>query len=226
MKEMAPRLPMVPRLLPIALGVMLALAGLKATGLAQRALAETATQPHAPGAIRTAPSPPAPTQPQPQVFTPPAAAPPGAAPASEAERAILLDLRKRRGELDVREAALVARENVLAAAEKRLSERVTELTSLQARLESLESSRRARDEEGWRGLVKLYEAMKPREAATIFNDLDRPVLVGVLDRMKEAKAALILAAMQPERARQVTAELVRRRAEANRPAAALSAPGG
>ena len=225
---MVSRLPKIPRLLPVALGVMLALAGLKATGLAQRALAETAAQPSAPGAvtIRAAPAPPSSSQPQPQVFTPPVATPPAASPVSDAERAILLDLRKRRGELDAREAALVARENVLAAAEKRLSERVGELTSLQSRLEALESGRRARDEESWRGMVKLYETMKPREAATIFNDLDRPVLLGVLDRMKEAKAALILAAMQPERARQATAELVRRRAEANRPAAVPAGPGG
>jgi len=225
---MVSRLPKIPRLLPVALGVMLALAGLKATGLAQRALAETAAPPSAPGAStpRAAPAPPASSQPQPQVFTPPVAAPPAASPVSDAERAILLDLRKRRGELDAREAALVARENVLAAAEKRLSERVGELTSLQSRLEALESGRRARDEESWRGMVKLYDTMKPREAATIFNDLDRPVLLGVLDRMKEAKAAPILAAMQPERARQATAELVRRRAEANRPAAVPAGPGG
>ena len=48
--------------------------------------------------------------------------------------------------------------------------------------------------------------MKPRDAAAIFNDLDMPVLLQVLDRMKEAKAAPILAAMQPDRAREATTE--------------------
>jgi flagellar motility protein MotE (MotC chaperone) len=57
--------------------------------------------------------------------------------------------------------------------------------------------------------------MKPRDAAAIFNDLDMPVLLAVVDRMKEAKAAPVLAAMQTEKARQVTAELAQMRARAN-----------
>ena len=35
--------------------------------------------------------------------------------------------------------------------------------------------------------MKLYEAMKPRDAAAIFNDLDQPVLLQVVDRMKETQ---------------------------------------
>ena len=57
--------------------------------------------------------------------------------------------------------------------------------------------------------------MKPRDAATIFNDLDMPVLLQVVDRMKEAKAAPVLAAMQPDRARLVTAQLAQMRAQEN-----------
>lgn len=56
-------------------------------------------------------------------------------------------------------------------------------------------------------MVKTYEAMRPRDAATILNELDTPVLLQVLDRMKEAKAALVLAAMQPDRARAATTGL-------------------
>ena len=68
--------------------------------------------------------------------------------------------------------------------------------------------------------------MKPRDAAVIFNDLDLPVLLPVLDRMKEAKAAPVLAAMHPERARQVTSELAQLRTRAVTPAgpAALAMP--
>ena len=142
---------------------------------------------------------------------------------SSAELALLTDLRKRRRELDAREATLVTREMTLAAVEKRLAGRVDELGELQARLEALESRRRDRDEANWHGLVKLYETMKPREAALIFNDLDLPVLLPVLDRMKEAKASLILAAMLPDRARQATAELAQLRLDANRMAPPIGA---
>ena len=53
--------------------------------------------------------------------------------------------------------------------------------------------------------------MKPHDAAAIFNALDKPVLLDILDRMKPAKASPVLAAMEAERARQVTAELAARR---------------
>ena len=140
-----------------------------------------------------------------------------AAPVGDSERALLLDLRQRRKELDSREAALVTRESVLSATEKRLSARVDELQGLQSRLQALEAARHDRDEANWRGLVKLYENMKPRDAAAIFNDLDMPVLLQVVDRMKEAKAAPVLAAMQAEKARQLTAMLADMRTRANTP---------
>jgi flagellar motility protein MotE (MotC chaperone) len=143
------------------------------------------------------------------------ATPPGNAPVSPAEQALLLDLRQRREALDRREAALNERAAVLAAAEKRLEMRVTELTPLQKQLEQLDGQRRQREEASWAGLVKTYETMPPRDAAAIFNDLDKQVLLNVLDRMKERNAAAILAAMQPERARQVTAELARMREQRN-----------
>jgi flagellar motility protein MotE (MotC chaperone) len=101
--------------------------------------------------------------------------------------------------------------------------RVAELTSLQKRLEQLDGQRRQREEASWAGLVKTYETMPPRDAAAIFNDLDKQVLLNVLDRMKERNAAAILAAMQPERARQVTAELARMREQRNAAPGAVAA---
>jgi flagellar motility protein MotE (MotC chaperone) len=147
----------------------------------------------------------------------PEAAAPTPPPVSESERALLLDLRQRREELDARAQENAAREALLAATERRIGQRVDELKALQSRLEALESNRRERDETSWRGLVKVYETMKPRDAATIMNDLDQAVLLGVLDRMKESKVAPILAAMQPDRARLITAELAQHRQRANTP---------
>jgi flagellar motility protein MotE (MotC chaperone) len=88
------------------------------------------------------------------------------------------------------------------------------MTALQAKLEALEAARKQRAEANWAGLVKMYEAMRPRDAASIFNDLDKDVLLQVLDRMKEAKAAAILAAMLPDKARQATADLAEMRTRA------------
>ncbi len=144
-----------------------------------------------------------------------APAAPVAQPITDSERSLLEGLRQRREQLDHREAALAAREQALAALQKSLAARVDELQRMQGQLQALEKSRQAQNETSWRGLVKVYETMKPRDAALIFNDLDQPVLLAVLDRMKEAKAAAILAAMLPDRARQATAELADMRIKTN-----------
>ena len=195
-------------------------------GTAQSAAQNAA--PTAPGATPGAPAPhvAAPTAPNaaartrttqgnPAAVTPPVTSPspamppaPGPAPAvSDGERTVLLELRQRRQELDARETAAAAKDATLAAAELRLTARVAELESLQHKLEDLEQARVQRDDASWVGLVKLYESMKPRDAATIFNDLDMTVLLGVVDRMKDAKAAPVLAAMQPDKARELTTKL-------------------
>ena len=130
---------------------------------------------------------------------------------TEGEKAVLLDLRARREQLDARDAALASRESMLAAAEKKLSAQIRDLQALQQRLEALDASRKEQEAAAWQGLVKVYETMKPRDAATIFNDLGMSVLLSVVDRMKEAKAAAILAAMLPDKARDVTTQLAQKR---------------
>ncbi|RYD28547.1 MAG: hypothetical protein EOP89_02190 [Lysobacteraceae bacterium] len=153
----------------------------------------------------------------PAVASPPMPAPekPVEPPVSEAEKATLQDLRARREELDARAGRLDQREAMLTAAERRLIERVQQLTALQTKLEQLEKDRQDRQDANWRGLVRTYEDMRPRDAAVIFNDLDSTVLVQVLDRMKDAKAAPILAAMTPERARAITSQLAQLRTQAS-----------
>jgi flagellar motility protein MotE (MotC chaperone) len=162
---------------------------------------------------------------------PPAAAvPEGPPPVSDSERALLQDLRQRRKELDTRAEAVATRESLLAATEQKLSARLGELQSLQKKLEGLDSAQKQKEDAGWQGLVKLYEVMKPKDAATIFNDLQMPVLLQVLDRMKDAKAAAVMAAMTPDKARDVTAELAQMRTGRSavqiNPGAARSIPTG
>ena len=196
------------RLLPITI---FALAGLLAMKSAQLVRAAVPTPVHeaAPQIVTTAQAAvPAPTH--------PAAAKSSeetVSPVDDAERKVLLDLRQRREELDQRDAALTTRESMLAAAEQKIASRIAELQALQTKLEALDSARKQREDVGWQGLVKVYETMKPRDAATIFNDLDMPVLLQVVNRMKEAKAAPVLAAMQPDKARDLTTKLAQMRTQ-------------
>jgi flagellar motility protein MotE (MotC chaperone) len=140
-----------------------------------------------------------------------AKAPAGPPPVTESERALLQDLRQRRQDLDKRADTLAARESVLIATEEKLTARVGELQALQKKLEGLDAAQKQKEDAGWQGLVKVYETMKPKDAATIFNDLSMPVLLQLMDRMKDSKAAAVMAAMNPDKARDVTGELAQMR---------------
>jgi flagellar motility protein MotE (MotC chaperone) len=200
------------RLLPITI---FALASLLAVKSAQLVRAAVPVPDAGQQVVTTAPAA------TPAVGQPAAAKPPEETvppPVTDAERTVLLELRQRREELDARDAASAARESLLVAAEQKLSARVGELQALQAKLEALETARKEHEDVSWQGLVKLYEAMKPRDAATIFNDLEMPVLLQVVDRMKDAKAAPVLAAMQPDKARDLTGKLAQMRTQRFGPA--------
>ena len=199
-----------PRLLPLALAGMAMLLVVKLAALRE----PPGAPPAAPGlalvssaAANTPPPRPAP----PPAATAAATGPEAPSPEAAAERAILETLRARRTELDAREAQLAQREMLAAAAERRMAARLEELAALHARLEAEARTRDERAEQGWRQMVRLYEGMRPRDAAGIFDDLEMTVLVQVVDRMREAKAAPILAAMRQERARLLTTELARHR---------------
>jgi flagellar motility protein MotE (MotC chaperone) len=217
--------------LPATIAVMALLLTLKSVGLLRTAMAGSAAAAEAessgtppPASADTskaapAPAPAAPAAPgaAPSVAAALPAAAPQPPPVSDAERSLLLDLRHRRDMLDMRDRAQEQRDAVMAAAEKKLAARVAELNALQAKLETLEAARRSHDSANWTSLVHIYETMKPRDAATIFDALDMQVLLGVLDRMSERKAAPILAAMQPERARLATQMLAELRTRAETP---------
>jgi flagellar motility protein MotE (MotC chaperone) len=209
-----------PRLLPATMAAMALLLSLKSIGLARAALSGEGETPVS--SVPLAPQIPPPTASVAAASArspaaPPVAAAPEETTVTDAERKLLLDLRHRRAALDARGRELDQRDAVMAAAEQKLSARVVELTALQARLESLEAAREKHDSANWAGLVRVYETMKPRDAATIFDALDMQVLLGVLDRMAERKAAPILAAMQPDRARLATQLLVEMRTRAVTP---------
>ena len=130
--------------------------------------------------------------------------------ASEAD--VLERLSERRAQLEQRERDLDMREKMIQAAEKKVEERIGELKEIEARIEASFDTRDAQSERQMLDLVKMYETMKPANAAAIYNTLEQGVLIGVVSRMKPAKASPILAAMKPERAQEVTVELARRKA--------------
>lgn len=130
---------------------------------------------------------------------------------SPSEVELLQKLSERRAELEKRAAALSQREVLLQATEKRIDEKIARLESLEKDIGGIVDKQSEEDQSRIKSLVKIYETMKPAEAARIFGQLDMPVLLGVLEHMKERNAAPILAAMDPGKAKTVTQALAERR---------------
>ena len=130
---------------------------------------------------------------------------------TDEEIELLQKLAKRRAEIDRRARDLEQRTALLEAAEQRIDEKVGQLKLLQDTIQSLLIQHGEQEEAQLRSLVKIYESMKPKDAARIFEELDMVVLLEIIERMKERKTAPILAQMDPKRAKAITLELANRR---------------
>lgn len=117
----------------------------------------------------------------------------------------------RRAELEKTAKDVAMREALLSAAEKRIEQKLKEMEKVRTEIQNLLKMGDERQSQQLDSLVKIYETMKPKEAARIFEELEMPVLLDVIQKMKETKTAPILAAMDPMKAKQVTAALVERR---------------
>lgn len=124
---------------------------------------------------------------------------------------LIRNLSERRTQLDDRARGLDQREAMLVVAERRLQDKLIELEGVRSEIQNLLRTLDEQQKQQIMSLVKIYETMKPKDAARIFEELDRPVLLEVVQRMKEAKVAPILAAMDPTKAKDVTAALAERR---------------
>ena len=128
------------------------------------------------------------------------------------ERAILERLQDRRQQLDARVREMEMRESLLQATEKRLEARLAELKAIEARISAIVQQRDEDELKRFKGIVTMYENMKPKEAARIFDRLDLKILVDVSTQMKPATMSAILAQMAPEAAERLTIELASRAA--------------
>jgi flagellar motility protein MotE (MotC chaperone) len=130
--------------------------------------------------------------------------------ASAGERAVLERLRDRSQELDARSRELEMRESLIKAAEKRLEAKVAELKDTESHIAKAVDNRDKAEAARFKGIVAMYENMKPKDAARIFDRLDMKILVDVSTQMNPRKMSDILAQMTPDAAERLTVELANR----------------
>ncbi|HEY7799319.1 MAG TPA: hypothetical protein VIA80_11180 [Hyphomonadaceae bacterium] len=123
---------------------------------------------------------------------------------SEQEILVLRSLADRRKALDEREVGVETREQAAAAAEQRVQDQIAELKKVETNVQALLTSMETKRDERMTALVKTYEAMKPKDAAEIFDGMDDKVLLDLAKSMKPANLASVMSLMAPKRAEALT----------------------
>jgi len=131
-------------------------------------------------------------------------------PVSPSERAILERLQSRRQELESRAREIDIRENLLKAAEKRIESKVEELKAIESRSATEKQQKADAESARLKGIVTTYEAMKPKDAARVFDRLEMTVLIEIASQIAPRKMSDIMGLMSPEAAERLTVELARR----------------
>ncbi|MBI1954556.1 MAG: hypothetical protein HYS39_03000, partial [Proteobacteria bacterium] len=120
---------------------------------------------------------------------------------------ILLDLSRRRTELDKQEQKLQEKEQFLKALQDQLTAKIDELMSLKKSVETLVKTFDNRNKESAEKLARYYEGMKPKEAAKILEQLELSILLPVIQHMNQRKVPPILASMDVAKVKEITTKI-------------------
>ncbi|MEK0085945.1 MotE family protein [Benzoatithermus flavus] len=125
----------------------------------------------------------------------------------EALEAIAAELNRRQAALAAREQVATLREAAVKLAEERLRNDIAALEKSKSELELRIHTLSRRNADDIAQMIKVYEAMKAKNAAAIFETMEPEILVSIVRGMRDTKAAAIIAEMTPEKARKLTLEL-------------------
>ena len=132
---------------------------------------------------------------------------------------ILQKLAERRKKLEELERSMQMREDLLKASEDRIGKRVDELKTLEDKIGGATKAKEEAKAKELSDLVKMYESMKAKDAARVFDKLDIGLAAELGRQMNPKKLGDIVAKMSAEQAEKLTVELANRRgAETAQPA--------
>ncbi len=129
---------------------------------------------------------------------------------SPAELQVLQSLGARRGQLDRREQDMDVQLALLAAAEAKIDAKMKALNGLKADVQGLMVQADTKEQAEVDRLVKVFEGMKPKDAAPRMVLLDDSVRLPIAAKMKERALSAILANMPAVEAKRLTESLARR----------------
>lgn len=145
--------------------------------------------------------------------TVPDVAPLACEPGEEGIGELLAALKKREARVAEQEAALEMRMQVLAAAEEGAKKNLAALEAAEQQLKATMALADTAAEDDLSRLTAVYENMKAKDAAKLFEEMDPQFSAGFLGRMRPDAAAAIFAGMTPAKAYSISVILAGRNAE-------------
>ena len=116
------------------------------------------------------------------------------------------------------------REDLLKASEDRIGKRVDELKGLEDKIGGATKAKEETKAKELADLVKMYESMKAKDAARVFDKLDISLAAELGRQMNPKKLGDIVAKMTADQAEKLTVELANRRGAEPVPAAERELP--
>ncbi|MDC7677340.1 MotE family protein [Asticcacaulis machinosus] len=129
---------------------------------------------------------------------------------SPSELQVLQSLGTRRTQLDAREKQIASQEALIQAADAKLDGRIKQMEALKGQIQALlDQANKGADDDTAR-MIKVYEAMKPKDAARVLETMRDDVRLPIAAKMKERNLAAVLAQMTPTGAKELTEKLAMR----------------
>lgn len=124
---------------------------------------------------------------------------------------LLKQMSARRVELEEWKQDLDMRASLIEASSRKLDDKIAQLEKLKTATQTLLDEFKIEDDKQIQSMVKIYENMKPKEAAKVFNQLELPILLEIVQQMNERRVSPILAKMNAARAKEVTEQILENR---------------
>ena len=119
---------------------------------------------------------------------------------SEDMQAMLEAFKTREARIEEKEKAIRDRMHALRIADEQVTEKLAQLTDAETQLRETISVAETAAEDDLDRLTRVYETMKPKQAAALFEEMDPNFAAGFLGRMRPEAAAAIMAGLSPEAA--------------------------
>ena len=123
---------------------------------------------------------------------------------------VLQDLAKEQKNLVNQKVQIEKKAHLLKILETRVSEKIHQLEQTVQTLDKLVKQQENQEKAQLSELVKIYENMKPQEAAQILATLNPRITLALVGHMRGSKASAILANLPPAQAGQITTALAQK----------------